>query len=86
MIELRHAGRKFRQGQREVNALRDVSLVIRKGEFLSIMGPSGSGKSTLLNLMGGLDRPTDGEVFLDGRPLHGISDDELTLLRRRKVG
>ena len=86
MIELRHAGRKFRQGQREVNALRDVSLVIRKGEFLSIMRPSGSGKSTLLNLMGGLDRPTDGEVFLDGRPLHGISDDELTLLRRRKVG
>ncbi|MDR3631059.1 MAG: ABC transporter ATP-binding protein [Desulfocapsaceae bacterium] len=86
MIELRHAGRKFRQGLREVKALSDVSLVIRKGEFLSIMGPSGSGKSTLLNLIGGLDRPTEGEVILDGRPLHGITDDQVTLLRRRHVG
>jgi putative ABC transport system ATP-binding protein len=86
MIELRHAGKKFRQGTREVHALRDVSLVIKKGEFLSIMGPSGSGKSTLLNLMGGLDQPTEGEVFLDGRPLHGITDNEVTLMRRRHVG
>jgi putative ABC transport system ATP-binding protein len=86
MIELKNAGRTFRQGRQEVHALREVNLVIGKGEFLSIMGPSGSGKSTLLTLMGGLDQPTEGEVFLDGRPLHGISDDELTLLRRRHVG
>jgi putative ABC transport system ATP-binding protein len=86
MIELRHASKKFRQGTREVQALRDVSLVIKKGEFLSIMGPSGSGKSTLLNLIGGLDQPTEGEVFLDGRPLHGITDNEVTLLRRRHIG
>jgi putative ABC transport system ATP-binding protein len=86
MIELRHASKKFRQGTREVHALRDVSLSIKKGEFLSIMGPSGSGKSTLLHLMGGLDQPTGGEVFLDGRPLHGITDNEITLLRRRHVG
>jgi len=86
MIELKHAGKTFRQGQREVQALKDVNLMIGKGEFLSIMGPSGSGKSTLLNLTGGLDQPTEGEVFLDGKPLHGISDDELTLLRRRHVG
>ena len=86
MIELRHAGKTYQQGSREVRALRDVSVVINKGEFLSIMGPSGSGKSTLLNLMGGLDQPTSGEVFIDGRPLHGITDHELTLIRRRRVG
>jgi len=86
MIELRHAGKTYQQGSREVRALREVSVVINKGEFLSIMGPSGSGKSTLLNLMGGLDQPTSGEVFIDSRPLHGITDHELTLIRRRRVG
>ena len=86
MIELKNASKKYRQGGREVYALRDVSLMIKKGEFLSIMGPSGSGKSTLLNLMGGLDQPTSGEVFIDKIPLHGITDNELTLIRRRRVG
>ncbi len=86
MIELKNASKKYQQGTREVHALRDVSLSIQKGEFLSVMGPSGSGKSTLLNLIGGLDQPTGGEIFIDGRPLHGISDDELTLIRRRRVG
>lgn len=86
MIELKNATRKYRQGSREVYALRDVSLMIKTGEFLSIMGPSGSGKSTLLNLMGGLDQPTSGEVFIDDIPLHGITDNELTLIRRRRVG
>ncbi len=86
MIEVRNAGKTYRQGAKEVYALRDVSFRIKAGEFLSIMGPSGSGKSTLLNLIGGLDQPTTGEVFIDNRPLHGISDDELTLIRRRRVG
>ncbi len=86
MIEVRNAGKTYRQGAKEVYALRDVSFRIEAGEFLSIMGPSGSGKSTLLNLIGGLDQPTTGEVFIDNRPLHGISDDELTLIRRRRVG
>lgn len=86
MIELKNAGKTYRQGTRDVHALRNVSLVIKDSEFLSIMGPSGSGKSTLLNLIGGLDQPTAGEIFIDSTPLHGISDDELTLIRRRKVG
>ncbi|MCX5870327.1 MAG: ABC transporter ATP-binding protein [Deltaproteobacteria bacterium] len=86
MIELKNAGKQYRQGGREIVALRDISLHIGQGEFLSIMGPSGSGKSTLLNLMGGLDQPTSGEVFINNRPLHNISDNELTLIRRRHVG
>ncbi len=86
MIELKNASKRYQQGSREVHALRGVSLSIKTGEFLSVMGPSGSGKSTLLNLIGGLDQPTGGEIFIDGRPLHGISDDELTLIRRRRVG
>ncbi|HET6420168.1 MAG TPA: ABC transporter ATP-binding protein [Geobacteraceae bacterium] len=86
MIEVCNASKTYHQGTREVRALRNVSLHIGKGEFLSIMGPSGSGKSTLLNLIGGLDQPTAGEIFIDGRPLHGIPDDELTLIRRRRIG
>lgn len=86
MIELKNASKTYRQGSREVRALRNISISIAKGQFVSIMGPSGSGKSTLLNLVGGLDQPSSGEIFIDARPLHGISDDELTLIRRRKVG
>jgi putative ABC transport system ATP-binding protein len=86
MIELKMVTRAYVHGTRTILALHDVSLFIRAGEFLSVMGPSGSGKSTLLNLIGGLDQPSSGEIFIDGKPLHGISDDELTLIRRRRVG
>jgi len=86
MIELKKVTRTYRHGMKEIQAVHGVTLRIKAGEFLSIMGPSGSGKSTLLNLIGGLDQPTSGEIFLDNRPLHGISDDELTLIRRRRVG
>jgi len=86
MIVLNNVGRTYIHGARRIMALRGVTFRISAGEFLSVMGPSGSGKSTLLHLIGGLDQPTSGEIFLDNRPLHGISDDELTLIRRRKVG
>ncbi len=86
MIELKKVTRTYAHGTRTILALHDVSLHIGAGEFLSVMGPSGSGKSTLLNLIGGLDQPSSGEIFIDGKPLHGISDDELTLIRRRRVG
>jgi putative ABC transport system ATP-binding protein len=85
MIHLEQVGRQFR-GARGVAALRDVDLQIARGEMVSIVGPSGSGKSTLLNLMGGLDQPTSGRVSVDGQPLAGLSDDDLTRLRRDKIG
>jgi len=86
VIEVRNASKKYQQGTQEIYALRDVSLNIKRGEFLSIMGPSGAGKSTLLNIMGGLDQPTSGEVIFDQKPLHKISDNELTIIRRRRIG
>jgi putative ABC transport system ATP-binding protein len=86
MIELKQVSRTYTHGSREIEALRNITLSIKAGAFLSVMGPSGSGKSTLLNLIGGLDQPSSGEIFIDKVPLHGISDDELTLIRRRRVG
>src|SRR4029077_2502717 len=73
-------------GKRQVTALEDITLTIPRGEMVSIIGPSGSGKSTLLNLVGGLDRPTSGEVRVDGEALAGLSDDQLTRVRRDKIG
>jgi len=73
-------------GQVTVSALRGVDFVVQQGEFVAVMGPSGSGKSTLLHLLGGLDAPSDGEVTLGGRRLTHLSDDEVTLIRRRQVG
>jgi putative ABC transport system ATP-binding protein len=85
IIQLEHVTRQF-EGKRNVTALEDVSLAIRRGEILSIIGPSGSGKSTLLNLVGGLDRPSSGRVIVDGEALGGLSDDDLTRVRRDKIG
>ena len=76
----------YKQGNREITALAGVTLDIQKGEFVAIMGPSGSGKSTFLHLIGGLDRPTRGEVLVDGQIVSRMSDGEVTLLRRRKIG
>jgi putative ABC transport system ATP-binding protein len=70
----------------DVTALNHVSLDVRRGEFIAIMGPSGSGKSTLLNLMGSLDTPTGGELYIEGKRVKGMSDEELTSLRRDHIG
>ena len=86
LIDLRGVGRVFGEAAAQVTALRDVSLTIRRGEFVAIMGPSGCGKSTLLHIIGGLDCPTSGTVAFESRELAGMSDDDLTVLRRQKVG
>jgi len=85
MIQLTGVSKQF-DGKRKVIALDNIDLRIERGELVSLVGPSGSGKSTLLNLIGGLDRPTAGEIHIDGAALAQLGDDELTRLRRDKIG
>jgi len=85
-IECIGLGRALRSGERMLQVLSDVDLAIEAGEIVAILGPSGSGKSTLLGLLAGLDRPSSGSVRLEGRALEGLSEDELALLRRSRVG
>jgi putative ABC transport system ATP-binding protein len=86
MMELQDVSKSYQQGRRVVHALRGVSLTIKAGEFVSIMGPSGSGKSTLLHLLGALDVPSAGRVLFDGRDLQALTDRERSLLRRNRIG
>src|SRR5262252_5256885 len=85
MISLTHVSKVF-EGKRKATALDDVSLGIQRREIVSIVGPSGSGKSTLLNLIGGLDRPTGGTIEIENENLGDLSDDDLTRVRRDKIG
>ena len=86
VLEARQLAKTYETGAAKVLGLRGVDISIERGEFVAIMGPSGCGKSTLLNLLAGLDRPTAGEVWLDGKRIDGLSETELARLRRRKVG
>jgi len=85
-IEMRQLTRKLPSGERELTILDHVDIAIDPGEFVAVLGPSGSGKSTLLALMAGLDRPTSGEIRIDGTPIQAMSEDGLALLRRKKIG
>lgn len=76
----------YGSGENEVHALDGVDFAVEKGEFLAIVGTSGSGKSTLLHMLGGLDRPTSGQVTVDGKDIFTLKDEELTIFRRRKIG
>ncbi len=86
LLSLRGLTRRLRSGDRELTVLDNVSLDVRRGEFLAVLGRSGSGKSTMLALMAGLDRPSSGEVLFEDRPIHNLSEDALAILRREKIG
>ena len=86
ILSVRNLKKYYNTGENTVKALDGIDLDICKGEFLAIVGTSGSGKSTLLHMLGGLDNPTSGEIIIDGRNISGLSRDELTVYRRRKIG
>jgi putative ABC transport system ATP-binding protein len=86
ILELRAISKTYRMGEIEVRALRSVDFTVRAGELVAIMGASGSGKSTMLNLIGTLDRPSEGEYLLDGEPVQDLDEFELAALRNKKIG
>ncbi|QED49324.1 ABC transporter ATP-binding protein [Cytobacillus dafuensis] len=86
VIRLENVSKVFGKGDRAVPALRSINLTIHEEEFIAIVGPSGSGKSTLLHTIGGLDSPTEGMVEVEGEPIYSLSDEALSILRRRKIG
>jgi len=86
IITIKDIQKEYGEGNSLVQALKGVNLEINEGEFVAIMGPSGCGKSTMLNLIGALDLPTKGDVLINGKSLKSMTDDELTLIRRREIG
>ena len=86
ILQAQEVSKSYFRGVQKVEALRGISLSLDRGQFTSIMGPSGSGKSTLLHIAGGLDRPTQGSVVIEGQGIHSYNDDQLSRFRRRKLG
>ena len=86
ILRVEHLSKIYGKGENQVRALDDVSFSVEKGQFVAIIGPSGSGKSTLLHILGGVDRPTSGKVFLEGQDVFAQNEDQLAIFRRRQVG
>ena len=86
ILKVENLSKVYGKGESKVTAVDNVSFSVEKGEFLAIVGSSGSGKSTLLHLLGGVDRPTSGKVYVDGKDIYSLSDDNLAIFRRRQVG
>ena len=86
ILRIEQLSKVYGQGENQVRAVDDVSFSVEKGEFLAIIGPSGSGKSTLLHILGGVDRPTSGKVYVDGQDVYAQDEDHLAIFRRRQVG
>ena len=86
ILRIEHLSKVYGQGENQVRAVDNVSFSVEKGEFLAIIGPSGSGKSTLLHILGGVDRPTSGKVYVDGQDVYAQDEDHLAIFRRRQVG
>ena len=86
ILRIEHLSKVYGQGENQVRVVDDVSFSVEKGEFLAIIGPSGSGKSTLLHILGGVDRPTSGKVYVDGQDVYAQDEDRLAIFRRRQVG
>lgn len=86
LLDVKSISKTYGSGEAAVHALKDVSFSVPKGEFVAIIGESGSGKTTLLNMMGALDNPTSGKVFIDGKDIFAMKDSNLTIFRRRNIG
>lgn len=86
ILRCEHLTKEYGEGNTKIKALNDVSFSVEKGEFVSIVGPSGSGKSTLLHILGGVDKPTSGKVFVEGTDMHSLKEDKLAIFRRRQIG
>ena len=86
ILKVEHLSKIYGVGENQIHALNDVSFSVESGQFLAIIGPSGSGKSTLLHILGGVDQPTSGKVFLNGEDVFAQSEDQLAIFRRRQVG
>ena len=86
ILKVENLSKTYGKGDNEVKALDNVSFTVQKGEFVAIIGPSGSGKSTLLHILGGVDKPTSGKIFMDGKDVYAQNDTQLAIFRRREVG